>query len=234
MNNIQKKKLRTRIIVWSISGTVAFLFLAAGVGAIKLLLSDDSQNRRRQIQMVTLVKPPPPPKIKEKPPEPEVEKVEEIIQPEEQAPEPDPLDNSLDEDMPPGEELGLDADGSAGADGFGLRANKGGRSLIGGAFGEATLMRKYAWYTQIVQDELRKMVNQHMENNGGVPNGNLVALIVVTLDDRGHITKLAIDRSSGNSKMDEAVKSSIILAKISEPPPQGMPRTIELKISSKG
>jgi hypothetical protein len=233
MNRTQKS-FRTRIIVWAISGVVALMFLSVGFAAIKMLLSDDSQKRRRQLQMVTLVKPPPPPKIKEKPPEHKVDKVEEIIEPQEEAPQPDALDDAPVDDLPPGDELGLDADGSAGADGFGLRANKGGRSLIGGAYGEATLLRKYAWYTRIMQEELRKKVNQHMKNNGGVPDGSLTALIVVTLDDTGHITRLKIGRPSGNDTMDAAVKSSLMLVKISEPPPKGMPRTVELKISSKG
>jgi protein TonB len=231
--NHEQKKVRTRIVAWSISGLVALMFLSAGVGAIKLLLSDDSRKRQRQVQMVTLVKPPPPPKIKEKPPEPVVQKKEEIIEPQKQEPEPDPLDDLNDHEAPLDDDLGLDADGAAGADGFGLRAKKGGRSILG-AYGEGALMRKYAWYTRILQDELRKKVNQYLERNGGAPDGNMYALIFITLDGNGQVTEIEISRSSGNPLMDTAVKESLLLTRVSEPPPSGMPKSIKLKISAKG
>ena len=229
----QRRALRTRIIVWSISGLVALMFLSAAVGAIKLLLSDDGNNRKRQIQMVTLVKPPPPPKMKEKPPEPEVKKKEEILEQQEE-PEPEAIDDMNEDQGPIDENLGLDADGSAGADGFGLRAKRGGRDLIGGRYSVAGLLRRYAWYTSMIQEDLRKKVNKHMESSGGIPKGTLVAYIKITLDEKGQITDLVLEDSSGNNKMDQAVKEALLLTSVSEPPPSGMPKTVKLKISSKG
>ena len=231
--NKKQKSMRKRIIVWSISGMVALMFLSAGVGAIKLLLSDDGHHRKRQIQMVTLVKPPPPPKMKEKPPEPEEQKKEEILEQEEE-PEPEPMDETNEDQGPADEDLGLDADGSAGNDGFGLRAKKGGRELIGGRYSIASLLRKYAWYTTMIQEDLRKKVNKHMESNGGIPKGTLVAHVTITLDETGQITDLKLEDSSGNNKMDRAVKEALLLTNVSEPPPIGMPKTMKLKISSKG
>ena len=184
--------------------------------------------------MVTLMKPPPPPKIKEKPPEPEVEKKEEIIEPEQQEPEPEPMEDQANDEPPPGNELGLDADGAGGSDGFGLKAKKGGRSLIGGKYSDSSLMRRYAWYTRIIQEELRKRINKYMEGNGGVPDGNLKAIVQISLDKEGNVLDFLIEGSSGNDHMDEALKKTLALAKISEPPPQGMPKTLKLKISSKG
>ena len=213
---------------------VIVLFCAGAVSVAKLLLSDDEGKRKRQIKMVTLIKPPPQPKIKEKPPEPEIKKQEEIIEQEQEEPEPDPMEDMAEDDGPVDEDLGLDADGTAGADGFGLRAKKGGRDLIGGRFSASSLLRKYAWYTAIIQDDLRKRVNKHMEENGGIPNGNLVAQIRITLDENGQITNLSLERPTGNKKMDSAVKESLLLTHVSEPPPAGMPRTVKLKISSKG
>jgi periplasmic protein TonB len=229
----KKQPKSIRLIIWGVSGLVALMFVAGAVGAIKLLFSDDGSKRQRQIKMVTLVKPPPPPKVKEKPPEPEIKKKEEIVEPE-QEPEPDPVDDMSEDEGPMDDDLGLDADGTAGADGFGLRAKKGGRDLIGSRVGGTNLLRKYGWYAAIIQEDLRKRVNKHMEENGGIPDGNLVAQVKITLDEKGQITDLALERPTGNTTMDSALKEALLLTQVSEPPPAGMPRTMKLKISSKG
>jgi TonB family protein len=229
-----KKKGKLKFAIGAAAAFIVVLAVAGAVFAVKYLLKDDSQRRQRRIQMVTVVKPPPPPKIKEKPPEPEIKKKEEIIEPEPEETPPEPTDDMADDEPPPGEDLGLDADGSAGSDGFGLKAKKGGRALIGGTASDASMMRRYGWYTRIIQEELRKRMNRHMEENGGIPDGNLKTQVQITLDDLGKIVNFDISRSSGNSRMDEAVLNALKLATISEPPPRGMPRIINLKISAKG
>lgn len=228
------KKGKTRFIIGGVAACLVVLFVAGAVFALKYLLKDDSQRRKRRIQMVTVVKPPPPPKIKEKPPEPEIKKKEEMIEPEPEETPPEPADDMAEDDTPPGEDLGLDADGTAGSDGFGLKARKGGRALIGGTLSDASMMRRYGWYTRIIQEELRKRMNRHMEENGGIPDGNLKTQVQITLDDLGKIVNFDISRSSGNPMMDHAVVNALKLATISEPPPRGMPRIIKLKISAKG
>jgi TonB family protein len=95
-------------------------------------------------------------------------------------------------------------------------------------------MMRYGWYTRIIQEELRKRVNQYMEENGGIPDGNLKAIIRITLDSEGNILDFAISDSSGNDQMDAAVLASLRTTKISEAPPEDMPKTIKLKISAKG
>lgn len=232
--NPHKNKKKGRLIVGAMAFFV-FALLATGVGfAVKYLLEDDGPRRKRRIQMVTVVKPPPPPKIKEKPPEPEVKEKEEIIEPEPEDIQPEPVEDQVDDAPPPGEDLGIDADGSAGGDAFGLVGKKGGRALIGGGASQASLIRRYAWYTRIIQEELRKRMNRLMEENGGIPEGNLKALVQIKLDDTGRIVDFSMAQPSGNTKMDEALSSALKLAIISEPPPKGMPRTIKLKISAKG
>jgi TonB family protein len=96
------------------------------------------------------------------------------------------------------------------------------------------MMRRYAWYTRIIQEELRKRLNRLMEENGGYPDGNPKALVLITLDEFGKIINYDLSRSSGSSKMDDAVVKALKLATISEPPPKGMPRVLKLKISAKG
>lgn len=227
----QKKKQRERKI--GVLSTVAVaLFLFAVVLAVNALIQDDGTKRRRQIQMVTLVKPPPPPKIEEKPPEPEVEK-EEMIEPEPEEAPPEELNDAPQDDAPAGNDLGLDADGTAGSDGFGLVGKKGGRSLIGGS-GDRTLMLRYAWYTRIIQEEIRKKINAHMARNGGIPKGEHKALIHIVMDTNGRIVNFKLQKSSGNDSVDKALKETLATVRLSEGPPEGMPRSIRLKVSSKG
>ncbi|MEA1947445.1 MAG: TonB family protein [Thermodesulfobacteriota bacterium] len=220
-------------MIWIVSAAVAFCFAGAGVFIIKLLLSDDSQKRKRQVQMVALLKPPPP-KIKEKPPEPEIKKKEEIIEPEPEETPPEDMEDTGEEDMPEGDELGLDAEGSSGSDNFGLKGKKGGRALIGGGLSEKSLIRKYSWYIRLIQDEIRKTVKTYLEQNGGIPEGNLKTLVKIILDETGNIVDFSIFGSSGNHRMDNAVKEALKMARVNDPPPKRMPKVIELKITSKG
>jgi len=46
----------------------------------------------------------------------------------------------------------------------------------------------------------------------------------------GTVTKYRIVGSSGNHKMDEAVNQSLKKLRISEPPPEGMPRTMQIRV----
>ncbi|MFH0725685.1 MAG: TonB family protein [Pseudomonadota bacterium] len=225
--------------IFLLVGGITLVLICVAVFAVKLLVSDDGQKRKKQIQMVTILTPPPPPppKIKEKLPEPEVVKKEEIVEPKEKEPEPEPVeDQQAKDEPPPGQDLGIDGEGGDGSDGFGLAARKGGRSLIGGSSGggSRSLMIKYAWYTSLIQEELRKKLNKCFEENGGIPSGNPKAVVQITLSEEGNILACELQNSSGDSHMDHAVQTSFKTAKISEPPPTDMPRTIKLKISARG
>lgn len=220
--------------MWSTAAVLSLFFIFGVFSVVKALISDDDKKKKRRMHMVQLMKPPPPPKVKEKPPEPKIEKKQEIVEPEQKAPEPEPTNEPTDDEPPPGDDLGLDTDGTGGADGFGLKARKGGRSLIGGGGGKDALMRKYGWYTRIIQDELRKQINKYMDDNGGIPEGDLNAVIQIKLDDMGRIIKFNVFRPAGHQSMDKAVEHVLTIARISEPPPKHMPRTIKLKIAAKG
>lgn len=228
-----KKRNQSKYIIYFSAG-ISILIICLTAFAVNRLISDDGNKRQKQIQMVTLLTPPPPPKVQEKPPEPEVEEKEEIQEPEPEEMEPEPMEEQASDEPPPGQDLGLDAEGGAGSDSFGLLAKKGGRALIGGSGGNGSMMRRYAWYTRILQEDLRKKVNQYMEENGGVPDGDAKAIVQIKLDEFGNILACALKGSSGDAFVDQAIRESLKIAKISEPPPNGMPRTITLKITAKG
>lgn len=227
-----RKKSRNSSVtrVWIFSGFVAFLVLSLSLLGLRMFLKDSGPQTRRNTHFVML-QPPPPPKIQEKPPEPE-EKKPEINTPEEQVPE--ETEDHAKEETPPGDDLGLDAEGTSGSDAFGLKAKKGGRPLIGGDGGRNALLNRYAWYTQIIQEEIRNKVRGHMEKNGGIPEGNLQTLVDIELDDLGRIVHFRIRGLSGDSRMDAAVQEVLWMGRIGEPPPYGMPRSMKIKISSRG
>lgn len=229
---VRKHKKSSKNLIWVVSAAVALAILGGGFYLVKVLISDGVPRKGRQMHMVTLLKPPPPPPVREKPPEPKVEEKKEIIKTE---PDTQPQqDDQAKDDAPAGEQLGVDAEGSAGSDAFGLMAKKGGRPLIGGSSADQSLLRKYAWYTQIIQEEIRKKVREHLDRDGGIPDGNLKTLVRVTLDRRGYITGHTILASSGSHKMDEAVAAALKVMRLSEPPPDGMPTTLKLRITSQG
>ena len=223
-------KTKSSRTIWFISGGVALVLLIFIVVVAKMLVTDDGHKRRRQIQTVTLLKPPPPPKVKEEIPEPEVKK-EEVIEEIQEVPE-EEMSEQAEDEAPPGEELGLDSEGVAGSDAFGLKGKKGGRALIGGGTGR----NPYAWYIGKVRHEIEKRVNKVLREKGSVPDEKHQTLIMVQLDDRGNIVKYAILSASGNEEIKAvikaAMKEALSVASVSEPPPYGMSRKMRFKILS--
>lgn len=229
----EKGEKKGAALTWGLMAVVVAM-LGAGAYFVKTVLSDDDAQRRKPIAIVTLMKPPPPPQVKEKPLEQpkEIKQKEEIVDPAQQN-EPTPRDN--DQDNPPaGDRLGLDAEGGAGSDAFGLIGKKGGRSLIageGGGMGKLSLLSKYAGYTHLMQAEIRKIVMRYLEEEGGIPKGKLQAVARVSVRSDGTIADCKIIGSSGNHAMDDTIKKALSQFKISEPPPDGMPRTMDIRLT---
>ncbi len=225
-------------------GLIAVMVILAGaaVYVVKTVLSDDSPKKKNNVTTVTLLKPPPPPQVKEKPPEPEqvkqAQKQEVIAQVPQNAAQQDSKPAGEPDNAPAGDNLGVDAEGSAGGDAFGLVGKKGGRGLISGGggngLGKLSLRAKFAFYTQAVGTEVRKKVLKRLDENGGMPRNKLQTVVQITLDVKGVIVQFSIIGSSGNQKMDEAVRQALSNIKVSDPPPDGMPRTMIFKISSQG
>ncbi len=182
-------------------------------------------------------KPPPPPK--EKPPEPELQK-QAIVTPQDVAPQ--QAGPKGDDKPAPEGPLGVEGEGGAGSDAFGLVGRgKGGRDVItlgtgsgkgGGGADQAGLQRKFGWYTRIVGEELNKLVRKRLEENGGIPKGNAEVEVWIDLDEQGAVKGYRIIRSSGNQAMDEAVKA-LKFARISQPLPKGIYCGMNYKITSR-
>ncbi|MBN1625264.1 MAG: TonB family protein [Deltaproteobacteria bacterium] len=232
----KKRKKKIHPAAWVISGLVPVILIFLGFVVVKKLITVDETRKVRQIQMIKVVeqKPPEPEKVEEIPPEPAIEEeIQEIIQ--EASPQEDMSENT--DDTPAGEELGIDADGTSGSDGFGLVGKKGGRSIIlgdSGGSGSSSLLKRYAWYIQKIQKEIMERLNRELEKDGGIPEGNLNATLKIVLDNEGWITDFDILGSSGSNKMDNAIQAAMKQIQIDEVPPEGMPKSIKIRVSSKG
>lgn len=193
-------------------GLGVYLFVASNGG-----VQAPRQPEVQQISVVMPPPPPPPPPALEPPPEPEVQEVD---VPE---PEPEPLAEDDSDAPPPGEDLGLDADGVAGSDGFGLAARKGGRGLIGG--GDIN-----KWYASLVQKDLQRALATENE----VRQGRYTVVLKIWLAPDGRIEDSEMIQGSGDTDIDQALTA--VLAggvRISRAPPEDLPQPIRLRISSR-
>ena len=238
-----KQKSKMPYQNWLVPGIIGLVFLTLIGFVVKIFLSDSSAPKKALYQ-VTLIKPPPP-EDKVKPPEPEQQKEtpKESIQTPVEMPTPQAQDQAPDNAPPAGADLGVAGEGGSGSDGFGLvgkgKGYKGRDITIGGTGGgggmsRLALLTKYGWYTDKVQEEIKKQYKKRMEKDGGVPKGKYEITLKILLDPQGVIKKYRIVTASGNDRLDDALKASLPGMKISQVPPDGMPSLITLRIISQG
>ena len=236
MPDQKKKHKKAPYQNWLVPGVIGLVFAVAIGFVVKIVLTDVGPRKKEQISTITLLKPP---EVKEKPPEPEIPKEvpkQEVIQdiPQQQ----DTPQNDQQDDTPPGSDLGVEGEGGAGGDAFGLvgKGKKGHDITLGGGGGmnRLSLLTKYGWYTQKIQEEIKKQVKKKMDLEGGIPKGKFQTTVKIVLDSRGAIVTYHIVGASGNSKIDEALEATLGQIKVSEPPPAGMPSGMTLKITSQG
>ncbi len=239
MSDHKKKNKKAPYQNWLVPGVIGLFFLVVFGFVIKVVMTDVKPRSKEQMQTVTLVKPP---EVKEKPPEPEVPKEapkQEVVQDIPQ-PQDTPQNNDSQDDSPPaGNDLGVEGEGGAGGDSFGLVGKgKKGRDITLGSGGKGggnalSLLAKYGWYSQKIQEEIKKEVKRRLDQDGGIPKGKFQTIVKITLDARGKILKRQIVGGSGNGKIDEAVLATLGEIRVSEPP-VGMPSAMTIKISSQG
>lgn len=204
--------------------TIIGVLLAITLGGyvVKVIMDFIDQKpvkAERKIQPITLLKPPPPPppppKV-EKPPEPEIEKIEELET--ESEPMPDTPDEA------PARDLGLDAEGTAGSDGFGLAARKGGTGLFGGGG------NPYAWYGGIVKNQLVTLLSDRDE----LRRKGYTAIVKIWLKTDGSVDRIELSRGSNDAEIDDILTRTLNkLTRVAEAPPPGMQQPIKLKITSR-
>ncbi|WP_347988582.1 energy transducer TonB [Methylomonas sp. AM2-LC] len=214
-----KKRFRVYVprIIGGVLAAIAVFFV---VKLIVGFINDKPTKNEKKIQPITLLKPPPPPppppKV-ETPPPPEVK--QKIDEPE---PEPEPLPDTP-PDEAPARDLGLDAEGSAGSDGFGLAARKGGTGLFGGG-------DPYKYYGGIVKNEILSLLSNHDE----LRRKGYTAIVKLWLKSDGTVDRVELVKGSNDNEIDEILTRLLErFKKVAEPPPPGMQQPIKLKISSR-
>jgi periplasmic protein TonB len=195
------------------------LILVMVIGVMVYFISnikEKPEKKERKIQAISLSKPPPPPppppKV-EKPPEPEPE--QKIEQPE---PEPEEIPDVADE-APLGD-LGLDAEGTAGSDGFGLAARKGGKGLFGGG-------NPFAWYGNSIKNDISAL----LADKESLRRKDYTAIIKLWIEADGSIKRVELAKDTNDAEIDALLTKEIGKYKANAPPP-GLEQPIKLKIKS--
>lgn len=201
-----------------VAGGLLLLFLVGAALLLRTILSHKVSAPKRTVETVVRIIRPPPQETPPPPPPPE--KVEEPIPK-------DMPDKTPDQQPQPdvNQQLGLDAQGSAGGDDFGLAARHGGADLIGGSndpFGSYTSKVKQA-VLEILSDDQR------------VRKGSYDVVVRIWLTHDGAVSHCALTRSSGSRDKDRAIEQDIArVGRIAEAPPIEMPEPVILRIVSKG
>mgnify|MGYP000426323878 CR=1 FL=1 len=191
-------------------GTAIVVLIGLGaISLVKSFLASEPTVKRHSIRQITLVQPPPPPPKEEPPPEPEIEEAVELPEPEadmEDLPE-------LADEPPLGDSLGVDAEGGAGGDAFGLIGKKGGRGLLAGA-GDPRMIYAGRWIERI-QDALNG--NPELKSKAfSVP-------CTLRIDGDGAVADIRLGGTTGDKKIDEEILQTVkTLVADSKLPPPGL------------
>jgi protein TonB len=194
-------------------GVLVLGLMTALVWSLRSFLHSAAQKPPHVIQTVQVIRLPPPPP--EAPPPPPPEEVQEQVQ--QQEPEPSP-------DAPsPGEQLGLDADGAAGGDAFGLAARKGGSDLVG------TGGAAFAWYTNKLKDE----ITEWLSNDSRMRSKKFTVALRIWIEPDGRVKEVRLTSTTGDRALDQVISSSLAtMARLNEGPPLELPQPIALRIVS--
>lgn len=197
-------------------------FTAAVVLAIQAFVLDPGPAPKKNVQQVTLIQPPPPPpppKVEEPPPQ--MKEEVKLDEPEEMPDEvPDEVPEAL-ADAPVGDDLGLDADGSGDGDAFGLIGKKGGRGFLEGGVA--------AWYKGIVQQELRDLLYERVEQLKAL---RYSVRVQIQLEPDGRFTLLAMEGSTGDAEMDALLRGVLAKGHLRERPPEHLAGLMRVQINS--
>lgn len=195
---------------------LALLVVVAAVVAVVLLVKifhKEPAPQKKMVQQITMIKPPPPPPPpppQEEIKEPEVQ--EEMIKDETQAPPDDSTEPS------PNQDLGIDAEGAAGGDSFGLVGRKGGQGLLGGG-----------GYEQHVRQE----INEFILENERLKHMDYIAVLKLKIGDGGEFEQFEVEIVSGDQQAGDIIRKILSeKRKLAKPRPLEAASIVKLRIKS--
>jgi periplasmic protein TonB len=199
---------------------VAVVGVAGGAFAlVRSFLNSSASPPKQVVQQIQLIRPPPPPPDLPPPPPPPPEEKVAVVEPEKQ---PDPAQSN---DPPPGQQLGLDAEGGAGGDAFGLIGNKGGRELT------ATGGSAFAWYAGLLKNQILDQLSEDKR----VRSGNYRLTVRAWVGEDGSVQRMEIIKGSGDTQRDHAIEGDLSHVKrVPQARPAGMPDIISFEVVARG
>jgi periplasmic protein TonB len=200
-----------------VGGSLLVVVLFGGaIWFIHGIVSNKENKPPHVVENVTLIRPPPPPD-EPPPPPPPPDKVEEPLPQDEPPPSPDNT-------PAPTPQLGLDAEGSAGGDSFGLAGRPGGSDITG------TGGAVFAWYT----GKLKTTIADCLAADDRLRGKKYAADVTVWVEADGRIRQSRTVRGTGNRDLDSAIASDTGPACPSnDPPPLELPQPVNLHIVSR-
>ncbi len=189
----------------------------AAVYFIRQFMDSPPPAPKQVIQEVRLIRPPPPPETAPPPPPPPEEKVDDLKESEHTPDAP--------ADQPPaGALLGLDTEGVAGGDGFGLAARRGGRDLL------ASGGDRFAWYAGMLKQDLLTLLGENRDVRARSYSIN----VRLWLDGKGAVTRVALASSTGDRSLDQQLSTLLAgMERVAEAPPDGLPQPVQIRIVSR-
>jgi protein TonB len=210
------KRAQRRLVTRFVGAIFGLALMAGFVWFVHLMMNIKVSKQQRVVQTIQVIRPPPPPPPDQPPPPPPPEKTQEQLPKDEPQPTPDQPEQA------PDQPLGVDAEGSAGGDAFGLAARRGGSDLIGG-----TGSAPYAWYTNRMRDEIKDRLNS--ASCAKSAKGSLSTRVVVGAD--GRVKQIKLTTSTGNQRLDECFDKALAsITSLGDAPPPGMPEQVNLRV----
>lgn len=203
------------------------VLMTAGAYGLYVYLSHPVKSAKPKAQQIAVLRqqpPPPPPKPQEKPKEQEVKKEEVKL--------PDPEPQQAKDEPPPAQDLGVDAQGGAGTDGFGLVGRPGGRDIttIGGE-GNGAGRSKFAAFASQVETFLQ----EELARNNRLRTSDYRTALRLWFRPDGRIERAELVGSTGDAEIDAALRAALAdLRPLRAAPPPDMPQPMQLRLTSRG
>ncbi|HMW73010.1 MAG TPA: hypothetical protein PKD17_14385 [Cellvibrionaceae bacterium] len=218
MKQVDKPSKKLRLLVF-VGGMLMTAATATGIYYLRVYLAENSAPPKKVVQQqITLVAPPPPPPPPPEPPKPEVP--EEKI-PDETPPEPEPTPEPAPNEAPAGEDLGLDADGSGGGDGFGLVGRKGGRDFLAGGGGAGS-------YTNAFKEKINALLSDDEE----LKYQKYKAILRFWVSPEGVVERFEVSQFNGDPALKKRVEAAMASIKQFGKPPDDLAQPINWQVIS--
>jgi len=154
-------------------------------------------------------------------PEPEPDESVEIEAIDDMDPLADDLPDAIDD------ALGLDAEGGAGSDAFGLKAKRGGRSLIDGEGGTGDPMQRFAGYAAGLERTLKRV----LADIDALTRATYAVELKLWIDEDGRVHDCALHRTTGDPVLDSDIVTAIGQGALSVArPPDDLPQPVVIRL----